>query len=201
MSHERFLQPGQGSPFEHPTRTEYLTPEIVDAIDLFSLSKEANLNSVPEDSVLIIKDATGKQTSFYHSKNGFELLHEDKEQKEHERQIKRIPITIIGSSVTPSTLYKIGDPSIVENGYLHFQIKHNFRSGTSNPEFINSLDFPENLDPTILQENLDMGLVQKHDDGNLYWHLVIEQPPIGPVKSAQVISSDGIQGLIGDESV
>lgn len=201
MNQEQFPQPKQDSPFEHPTGTEYLTPEVADAIDLFRLSKEVSLSSVPEDSVLTVKDIKGKPIAFYHGKNGFELLYEDEKQEGHERQIKRIPITIIGSSVTPSTFYKIGDPSIVERGYLHFQIKYNFRSGASSPEFFNSLDFPENLDPTILQENLNMGLVQKHDDGNLYWHLGIEQPPIGPVKSAQVISPDGIRGLIGGESV
>ena len=98
MSQEQFPRPGQDSPFERLIGTEYLTLEVVDAIDLFRLSKEVSLSSVPEDSVLIVKDTKGKSIAFYHGKNGFELLHEDKEQEEHERQIKRIPITIMISS-------------------------------------------------------------------------------------------------------
>ncbi len=173
----------------------YMSKSTAAKIDLLNAeAQRKNVGDIARDSVTVIRDVKGNETSFYRTSNGdFELLTETEK-----GEVSRTPVEILGSSASPTSLYEKGEPSIVEGAYLQYGTVHTFKSGLDEGVPENFRAFPDvtTLDSTILQENINMGLVARETDGSLAWRTVQQQPPIQQVESAVNLSMAGAENLV-----
>jgi len=167
---------------------QHFSQEAADAIDLFKISKKTEINTLPKDAIVEIHTTDRPPINLYHDPEGnYDLLSEGKE-----GTVNRLPVKIIGSSATPSSLFEVG--TITQDGYFHYGIKYKFKTGQDEgvPDRYKLFEDPSTLDPTILQENLKMGIIVRGEDGSLLWQVVDEQPPVGPVTSVVVMHEHGL---------
>jgi len=172
---------------------KHLPHRINNGIEQFNSAENIAVSSIPLDSVTSIRAAGGLETGIYRGPNGdFELLEEEGD------EIVRVPIDIIGSSISPTAYYETSQPTIKKGFYFHYSKLYEFRTGKEEhvPAIYKMFKEPEKLDPKTLAGYLDDGVIGRDQDGTLYWSVGLEQPPIGPVESVRNVSGDGVKDAL-----